>query len=117
MTKPWLYFGMLFSCFCWHTEDHYLPSVNLLHAGAPKTWYGVPAAGAKKFERLLKQSVPELFREEPGLLYGLVTMLSPSLCAQAGVPICRVVQAPGEVRSGWREACLFKEKEGGWGKG
>ena len=39
-----LYFGMLFSMFCWHVEDNYMYSVSYLHEGAPKTWYGVSPA-------------------------------------------------------------------------
>jgi len=45
-----LYFGMLFSSFCWHVEDHYAHSINYMHWGAPKTWYGVPGADADTFE-------------------------------------------------------------------
>ena len=39
LTYPWLYFGALFSTFCWHVEDHFLYSVNYLHTGASKTWF------------------------------------------------------------------------------
>jgi hypothetical protein len=41
-----LYFGMLFSMFCWHVEDNYMYSVSYLHEGAPKTWFGVSPATA-----------------------------------------------------------------------
>ena len=63
LCRPWLYLGMLFATFCWHKEDHNLYSINFLHHGAPKSWYGVPGAAAGRFERALRHSVPRLFHE------------------------------------------------------
>ena len=33
-------------------------SINYLHAGAAKTWYGIPARGAEAFERAVRAVVP-----------------------------------------------------------
>jgi histone demethylase JARID1 len=49
---PWLYIGMMFASFCWHTEDNYLYSINYSHFGEPKQWYGVPSKHAKEFEKV-----------------------------------------------------------------
>ncbi|KAJ3072106.1 hypothetical protein HDU98_004211 [Podochytrium sp. JEL0797] len=77
MMVPWLYVGMAFSAFCWHTEDHYTYSVNYNHWGDTKTWYGIPASDAVKFEVLMKKKVPELFETNPDLLFHLTTIMSP----------------------------------------
>ncbi|KAJ8497639.1 hypothetical protein OPV22_008191 [Ensete ventricosum] len=93
---PWMYIGMCFSSFCWHVEDHHLYSLNYLHWGAPKIWYGVPGKYASKLEDTMKKHLPDQFKEQPDLLHNLVTQFSPSLLRLEGVPVYRCVQRPGE---------------------
>ena len=49
---PWLYLGMLFSTFCWHTEDNYFSSINYMHFGKDKVWYGIPSSHSRQFEKV-----------------------------------------------------------------
>uniref|UniRef100_A0A9I9CUV7 Lysine-specific demethylase JMJ16 n=1 Tax=Cucumis melo TaxID=3656 RepID=A0A9I9CUV7_CUCME len=93
---PWLYIGMCFSSFCWHVEDHHLYSLNYMHWGDPKVWYGVPGNGAGKLEEAMRKHLPNLFQEQPDLLHKLVTQLSPSILKSEGVPVYRCIQNPGE---------------------
>ncbi|GAV82986.1 LOW QUALITY PROTEIN: JmjC domain-containing protein/JmjN domain-containing protein/zf-C5HC2 domain-containing protein/FYRN domain-containing protein/FYRC domain-containing protein/CRM1_C domain-containing protein [Cephalotus follicularis] len=93
---PWLYVGMCFSSFCWHVEDHHLYSLNYMHWGAPKFWYGVPGRDAIKLEEVMRKYLPDLFEEQPDLLHKLVTQLSPSILKSEGVPAYRCVQNAGE---------------------
>ena len=82
------YVGMCFSTFCWHNEDHWSYSINYLHWGEAKTWYGVPGDCAEKFEDAMKQVGPELFDSQPDLLHQLVTICNPNILMISGVPVC-----------------------------
>ncbi|CAN1778041.1 Lysine-specific demethylase JMJ17 [Linum perenne] len=92
---PWLYVGMLFSAFCWHFEDHCFYSMNYLHWGEPKCWYSIPGSEAGAFEKVMKESLPDLFDAQPDLLFQLVTMLNPSVLQEKGVPVYSILQEPG----------------------
>ncbi|KAG7963953.1 hypothetical protein I3843_09G144500 [Carya illinoinensis] len=93
---PWLYVGMCFSSFCWHVEDHHLYSLNYLHWGDPKIWYGVPGSHASTLEDAMRKHLPDLFEEQPNLLNELVTQLSPSVLKSDSIPVYRAVQRSGE---------------------
>lgn len=54
-------------------EDHHLYSLNYMHWGDPKIWYGVPGSDAVKLEDAMKKHLPDLFEEQPGLLHELVS--------------------------------------------
>jgi hypothetical protein len=88
---------MLFSTFCWHTEDNYLYSTNYLHSGEPKVWYGVPAHAAADFERVMKETFPKVFTSGRNILYHLTTMLSPATLHKRGVPVYRCIQEEGHL--------------------
>uniref|UniRef100_A0A4W4H5V3 [histone H3]-trimethyl-L-lysine(4) demethylase n=1 Tax=Electrophorus electricus TaxID=8005 RepID=A0A4W4H5V3_ELEEL len=96
MKVPWLYVGMCFSSFCWHIEDHWSYSINYLHWGEPKTWYGVPAHAAEQLEAVMKKLAPELFDSQPDLLHQLVTIMNPNVLMEHGVPVFRTNQCAGE---------------------
>lgn len=54
VTSPMIYLAMLFSWFAWHVEDHDLHSLNYMHMGAGKTWYGVLREAAPAFEDVIR---------------------------------------------------------------
>ncbi|XP_025141062.1 lysine-specific demethylase 5B isoform X2 [Bubalus bubalis] len=87
MKLPWLYVGMCFSSFCWHIEDHWSYSINYLHWGEPKTWYGVPGYAAEQLETVMKKLAPELFISQPDLLHQLVTIMNPNTLMTHEVPL------------------------------
>ncbi|XP_064633580.1 lysine-specific demethylase 5A-like isoform X2 [Lineus longissimus] len=96
MKIPWCYVGMCFSSFCWHNEDHWSYSINYLHWGEPKTWYGVPGFLAPEFEAAMKATAPELFEQQPDLLHQLTTIMNPNVLMKHGVPVVRTNQLAGE---------------------
>ncbi|XP_064417731.1 lysine-specific demethylase 5A [Latimeria chalumnae] len=96
MKIPWLYVGMCFSSFCWHIEDHWSYSINYLHWGEPKTWYGVPGCAAEQLEAVMRKLAPELFEYQPDLLHQLVTMMNPNVLMEHEVPVYRTNQCAGE---------------------
>ncbi|CAN6274825.1 unnamed protein product [Urochloa humidicola] len=103
ITDPMLYIGMLFSMFAWHVEDHYLYSINYLHCGAAKTWYGIPGNAASDFEKVVREHVydheilsGEGENEAFDVLLGKTTIFPPNILLHHGVPVHRAVQKPGE---------------------
>lgn len=56
-------------------EDHHLYSLNYMHWGAPKMWYGVPGKDACKLEEAMRKHLPYLFKEQPDLLHKLVSYI------------------------------------------
>lgn len=99
VTSPMVYVAMMFSWFAWHVEDHDLHSLNYLHMGAGKTWYGVPREAAVAFEEVVRVNGygGEI---NPLVTFAILgektTVMSPEVFVSAGVPCCRLVQNPGE---------------------
>ncbi|KAG5049947.1 hypothetical protein JHK85_011050 [Glycine max] len=93
VTSPMVYVAMLFSWFAWHVEDHDLHSLNYLHMGAGKTWYGIPRDAAVAFEEVVRVHG---YGGEINPLGEKTTVMSPEVFISAGVPCCRLVQNAGE---------------------
>ncbi|PKA61274.1 Lysine-specific demethylase REF6 [Apostasia shenzhenica] len=99
VTSPMVYVAMMYSWFAWHVEDHDLHSMNYLHMGAGKTWYGVPRDAALAFEEVVR--VHGYGGEVNALitfatLAEKTTVMSPEVLIGLGIPCCRLVQNAGE---------------------
>ncbi|CUS24836.1 LAQU0S20e00958g1_1 [Lachancea quebecensis] len=98
MTVPWIYIGSTFSTFCWHLEDQYTLSANYQHEGDPKIWYSIPESSCEKFDRLMRDTAPDLFQKQPDLLHQLVTLIAPydKRFREAKISCFKAIQYPGE---------------------
>jgi hypothetical protein len=88
VTQPWVYVGMCFSSFCWHNEDLHMYSINYLHEGDEKIWYGASGDDADTFEAAAAALFPQLMMMQPDLLCNLVTQIHPQDLVKQG---CRIV--------------------------
>jgi jumonji domain-containing protein 2 len=73
-----------------------LASVNYLHYGANKSWYCIPPAHRPRFEQLVKDLLPELFRQCPEFFRHKELLVSPYVLESYNIPVVRMVQRPGE---------------------
>ncbi|KAI9912774.1 hypothetical protein PsorP6_005108 [Peronosclerospora sorghi] len=125
VTQAMMYFGMWRAMFAFHTEDMDLYSINYLHTGKPKFWYGVPPnAGnsissllflgnvvtvrvyeAPQLERAAQSMFPDRYHDlvlnhlhtfHAQFLRHKTSLISPGRLKEFGVPFYRAYQKPGE---------------------
>mmetsp|Transcript_5803 Transcript_5803/g.13690 ORF Transcript_5803/g.13690 Transcript_5803/m.13690 type:complete len:491 (-) Transcript_5803:906-2378(-) len=96
VTLPYLYVGLWRSTFCWHTEDMELFSINYVHVGANKHWYGVPPKHRVRMEALMKKALPNEYFECDQYQRHKTTMIHPSLLLKNGIAVSHAVQRAGE---------------------
>lgn len=82
--------------FGWHKEDLDLYSINYLHSGHPKYWYGVDLDCNKHFENFLHSKFPEQAKECSEFIRHKTTMVYPGLLVENGVRMTKSIHKEGE---------------------
>lgn len=96
VNTAYLYLGMWKTTFAWHTEDMDLYSINYLHFGEPKTWYAIPPAYSRKFEKLANDAFSESYQNCNAHLRHKMTLISPRVLQQNNIPYNKITQERGE---------------------
>jgi histone demethylase JARID1 len=97
LTIPWMYFGMLYATFCWHVEDLYLYSVNYMHYGQPKIWYGIPHNEKEKMDNYIKREISHRKINDENIVHKLILLIDPEDLIKHGINVYKAVQYPGEL--------------------
>lgn len=97
VNTAYLYLGMWKATFAWHLEDVDLYSINYLHFGAPKQWYSISQADARRFEAAMRSIWPTEGKACDQFLRHKSFLISPSrLLNDYGVKVNKCVSYPGE---------------------
>jgi|LauGreDrversion4_2_1035121.scaffolds.fasta_scaffold399006_1 hypothetical protein len=82
--------------FGWHKEDMDLYSINYVHHGAPKFWYGVNIDSNLKFEAFLKSKFPEFSKLCSEFIRHKNTMVNPDVLIANGIGMTKSIHKEGE---------------------
>lgn len=82
--------------FGWHKEDMDLYSINFLHYGKPKFWYGIDLDCCEKFENFVKSKFPEYLKECPEFIRHKTTLIFPGVLLENGIKLKKMVHKEGE---------------------
>ncbi|KAK4141189.1 uncharacterized protein C8A04DRAFT_14280 [Dichotomopilus funicola] len=97
VNTAYLYLGMWKATFAWHLEDVDLYSINYLHFGAPKQWYSISQADARRFEAAMKNIWPTEAKACDQFLRHKGFLISPSHLKQNyNITVNKCVSYPGE---------------------
>ncbi|KAH6851093.1 hypothetical protein B0I37DRAFT_429572 [Chaetomium sp. MPI-CAGE-AT-0009] len=97
VNTAYLYLGMWKATFAWHLEDVDLYSINYLHFGAPKQWYSISQADARRFEAAMKNIWPTDAKACDQFLRHKGFLISPSHLKQNyNITVNKCVSYPGE---------------------
>ncbi|KAI6780855.1 DNA damage-responsive transcriptional repressor-like protein [Emericellopsis cladophorae] len=97
VNTAYLYFGMWKATFAWHLEDVDLYSINYVHFGAPKQWYSISQADARRFENAMKSIWPADAKACNQFLRHKGFLISPQhLLQNYNIKVNKVVSYPGE---------------------
>jgi hypothetical protein len=96
VTNPYLYVGSWRAMFGWHKEDMDLYSINYLHAGHPKFWYGIDLSDNEKFEDYVIDTFPDDYNECPEFIRHKNTLIQPRNLLQQKIRMKKATQYPGE---------------------
>jgi hypothetical protein len=97
VNTAYLYLGMWKATFAWHLEDVDLYSINYLHFGAPKQWYSISQADARRFEAAMRSIWPTEAKACDQFLRHKAFLISPTHLKQYyNITVNKVVSYPGE---------------------
>ncbi|KAL6720213.1 hypothetical protein ACLMJK_002134 [Lecanora helva] len=97
VNTAYLYLGMWKASFAWHLEDVDLYSINYIHFGAPKQWYSISQADARKFEAAMRTVWPNDSKNCDQFLRHKTYLISPEkLQQQHHIQVNRLVHHEGE---------------------
>ncbi|KAF2754489.1 hypothetical protein EJ05DRAFT_143234 [Pseudovirgaria hyperparasitica] len=97
VNTAYLYLGMWKATFSWHLEDMDLYSINYIHFGAPKQWYSISQADARKFENAMRSIWPNDAKNCSQFLRHKTYLISPAaLEKQHGIKVNKLVHYEGE---------------------
>ncbi|KAK4189814.1 hypothetical protein QBC35DRAFT_379288 [Podospora australis] len=97
VNTAYLYLGMWKATFAWHLEDVDLYSINYLHFGAPKQWYSISQADARRFEAAMKNIWPTDAKACDQFLRHKGYLISPAHLKQHyNITVNKCVSYPGE---------------------
>lgn len=97
VNTAYLYLGMWKATFAWHLEDVDLYSINYLHFGAPKQWYSISQADARRFEAAMKSIWPTEAKACDQFLRHKAFLISPThLLQHYNIKVNKCLSYPGE---------------------
>jgi jumonji domain-containing protein 2 len=97
VNSPYLYFGMWKATFSWHVEDMDLYGINMVHHGAPKTWYCVPPQHGHLMEKACRSLFPNVASWCSNFMRHKTCLIAPDILDKYGVPYQKVVQEERDI--------------------
>ena len=99
INSPMLYMGRWRTLFPLHAEDMDLFSINYLHSGATKQWYGISPRSADHVELLAAQCFPRLHSTCRQFLRHKASLIAPEVFIANGVALSSLRQRAGTPRA------------------